>query len=71
MEKSKCMTIVLCAKGYPGVYKKNLPIKISIKLNYQKKILFIMQALTKKNNTIISAGGRVLNISFLSQFRKY
>ena len=22
-EKNKCMTIVLCSKGYPGKYKKN------------------------------------------------
>ena len=36
------MTIVLCAKGYPGSYKKNLKLIILIKLNYQKKILFIM-----------------------------
>ena len=25
--KKKCMTIVMCAKGYPGNYKKNLHIK--------------------------------------------
>ena len=25
--KQKCMTIVLCSKGYPGNFKKNLEIK--------------------------------------------
>ena len=36
------MTIVLCSKGYPGNYKKNLKIKNLIKLNYQKMIIYIM-----------------------------
>ena len=27
-EKNKCMTIVLCSKGYPGKYKKGKIIKI-------------------------------------------
>ena len=26
-KKEKCMTIVLCAKGYPGEYKKNLSLE--------------------------------------------
>ena len=65
-KNQKCMTIVLCAKGYPGVYKKNLPIKNINKIKLSKKD-FIYHAGTKlkKNNTIISAGGRVLNISSL------
>ena len=27
-KKDKSMTIVLCSKGYPGKYKKNIQIKI-------------------------------------------
>ena len=38
------MTIVLCAKGYPGSYKKNLLINNIKKLNYLNQILYIMQA---------------------------
>ena len=60
-EKNKCMTIVLCAKGYPGNYKKGNIIKVNkIKDN---KHLFIIHAGTKLNNgEIYSSGGRVLNI---------
>ena len=42
MEKQKSMTIVLCSKGYPGKYKKNLKIKNIRKSNYLKKIIYIM-----------------------------
>ncbi len=60
-EKNKCMTIVLCSKGYPGSYLKGKIIKI--KKIKDKKNLFIIHSGTKKNNgDILSAGGRVLNI---------
>jgi len=58
-EKSLC--IVLCSKGYPDKYKKNIEIK-----NLDKLVLknneFIFHAGTKLNKTkILSNGGRVLN----------
>tara|TARA_B100000579_G_scaffold381327_1_gene349814 strand:+ start:270 stop:1535 length:1266 start_codon:yes stop_codon:yes gene_type:complete len=60
-EKNKCMTIVLCSRGYPGNFKKNKIIKI--KKIIDKKNLFIIHAGTKESNgEIISNGGRVLNI---------
>ena len=60
-EKNKCMTIVLCSKGYPGNYKKGKI--INIKKIKSKKNLFIFHAGTKFNNgNIYSTGGRVLNI---------
>jgi phosphoribosylamine--glycine ligase len=60
-EISKCMTIVLCSKGYPGNYKKGKIIRIK-RIN-DKKNLFIIHAGTKlKNGDIYSTGGRVLNI---------
>ena len=61
--KNKCMTIVLCAKGYPGKYK------MGIKIDNLKKVLiskndFIYHAGTKLvNNQLLSNGGRVLNIT--------
>lgn len=61
--KEKCMTIVLCSKGYPGNYKKNIKINniSNIKLN---KNDFIYHAGTKiENNKFFSNGGRVLNIT--------
>ena len=60
-EKNKCMTIVLCSKGYPGKYKKNKI--VGIKKIVDKKKLFVIHAGTKKiNGNIVSNGGRVLNI---------
>ena len=62
-KKLKCMTIVLCSKGYPGKYKKNKRIKNLDKLNYKKKS-FIFHAGTKLvDNELFSNGGRVLNVT--------
>tara|TARA_B100001057_G_scaffold246921_1_gene247311 strand:- start:3296 stop:4561 length:1266 start_codon:yes stop_codon:yes gene_type:complete len=60
-EKNKCMTIVLCSKGYPGNYNKGKIIKLK-RIN-DKKNLFVIHAGTKlSNGDIYSAGGRVLNV---------
>ena len=62
-KKDKCMTIVLCSKGYPGNYKKNIKIKRinNIKLSKNE---FVYHAGTKRQNgEILSNGGRVLNIT--------
>ena len=59
----KCMTIVLCAKGYPGSYRKNLLINNINKIKLSKKD-FVFHAGTKfYNNRLKSNGGRVLNIT--------
>ena len=67
----KCMTIVLCAKGYPRSFKLAKPIKNlgGLKL---KKNLSIFHAGTKKiNSNIVSNGGRVLNITGIgASFKK-
>ena len=61
-KKEKSMTIVLCSKGYPGNYKKNLQIKNLKKINL-KKGDFIYHAGTKYlGDKLITNGGRVLNI---------
>ena len=60
-EKNKCMTIVLCSKGYPGKYTKGKIIEI--KKIKDKKNLFILHAGTRRDKeNILSDGGRVLNI---------
>ena len=62
-KKSKCMTIVICSKGYPRKYKNNKVIK-NIKKIKLKKNSFIFHAGTKIiNNELLSNGGRVLNIT--------
>ncbi len=59
----KCMTIVLCSKGYPKKYSKNKIIKNINKLK-KNKDLFIYHAGTKIiKNKLLSNGGRVLSIS--------
>ena len=60
-KKKKSMTIVLCSKGYPGEYKKNIEIKNlnRIKLNKNKFIYHAGTKLIKEN--FYSNGGRVLN----------
>ena len=62
-ENQKCMTIVLCAQGYPGKYKKNLLIDDIESLRLSKKN-FIYHAGTKfVDSELRSNGGRVLNIT--------
>ncbi len=62
-KNKKSMTIVLCAKGYPGSYRKNLLIKKINKIRL-KKSDFLYHAGTKiVNNKIRSNGGRVLNFT--------
>ena len=59
------MTVVLCAKGYPGSYKKDLHIKDLNKFKLSKSD-FIYHAGTKLfNNQLMSNGGRVLNVTSL------
>ncbi len=61
--ENKCMTIVLCSKGYPGKYKKYIGIKNLNKIKDSKNT-FIFHAGTKLvQNKFISIGGRVLNIT--------
>ncbi len=62
-KKNKCMTIVLCSKGYPGKYKLNKRIKYLKNLNIDKRS-FVYHAGTKIiDNQLFSNGGRVLNIT--------
>ena len=64
-EKSS-ITIVLCAKGYPSNYIKNSEIKNLEKVNVDKYNQIFHAGTYKKNEKIYSIGGRVLNITSLS-----
>ena len=62
--KDKCMTTVLCSKGYPNKYATEK--KINLNYSLLKKKSFIFHAGTKiKKNLLFSNGGRVLNIVVL------
>jgi len=61
--KDKSMTIVLCAKGYPNSYRKNLKINNINKIKLSQKN-FLYHAGTKlSNGDLLSEGGRVLNVT--------
>ena len=65
--EDNCMTIVLCANGYPGNHIKNSEIEKlpSADQDYNKQIFHA--GTYKKNNKIFSSGGRVLNITSLGK----
>ncbi len=64
-KKEKCMTIVICSKGYPRKYKKNKIIKRLEKIKLYNKG-YIFHAGTKyKDGNLLSDGGRVLNVTSL------
>ncbi|MDB3943531.1 phosphoribosylamine--glycine ligase [Candidatus Pelagibacter sp.] len=62
----KSLCVVLCSKGYPDTYQKNILIDNIENLNLEKNN-FIFHAGTKKeNDKIYATGGRVLNFISLS-----
>ena len=66
-KKEKSMTVVLCSKGYPGSYKKDIEIKKLEELKLSKN-QFIFHAGTKfKDGKLLSNGGRVLNITVIGR----
>ena len=66
-KNQKCMTIVLCSKGYPGKYKKDQLIQNLEKIKKSRNT-FIYHAGTKiKNRFLLSSGGRVLNVSTIGK----
>ncbi len=62
--KNKCMTAVLCAKGYPNKYKINQIINLE-KIKMDSKSLIFHAGTKIKNKSLVSHGGRVLNIVVL------
>ena len=62
-----CLTIVLCAKGYPSNYIKGSEIKNLPSILTDENNQVFHAGTYEKNNKIFSAGGRVLNITSLSQ----
>jgi len=61
--KKKCITIVLCSKGYPSNYIKNSKIKNLSKILNKNNNQVFHAGTYKKNNEIFSKGGRVLNVT--------
>ena len=64
--EKKSLTIVLCAKGYPANYIRDSEINNLSKILNNKDNQIFHAATYEKNNKIYSNGGRVLNITSLS-----
>ncbi len=64
--KEECITIVMCAKGYPNKYIKDSEIKNLEKITSNKHNQIFHAGTYEKNNRVLSNGGRVLNITCLS-----
>ena len=68
-KKNKSMCIVLCSKGYPDKYKKNIEIKNLAKIKENKNNYLFHAGTNKKGNKFYSTGGRVLNfVNIASSF---
>ena len=62
-----CITIVLCAKGYPSNYIKDSEIKNLFNVSTDENNQIFHAGTYEKNNKIYSCGGRVLNITSCSK----
>ena len=65
--EKNCISIVLCAKGYPSNHIKDSEIKNLSNILIDKNSQIFHAGTYKKNNKIYSNGGRVLNVTTLSK----
>ena len=64
---NKCITIVLCAKGYPRNYIKDSKINNLDNISADENNQIFHAGTYKKDNKIFSASGRVLNITSMAK----
>ena len=62
----KSLCVVLCSKGYPDTYEKNIEISGLNKLNLENDSFIFHAGTTIKNDKTIVNGGRVLNFVSIS-----
>ena len=62
-DENKCITIVLCANGYPGNHVKDKEIQNLSKIVSDENNQIFHAGTYEKDNKIFSKGGRVLNIT--------
>ena len=66
-KKEKSLCIVLCSKGYPDEYEKNILIENLDKIKSSGNEYCFHAGTTKKENKIYASGGRVLNFVCLAK----
>ena len=62
----KSLCIVLCSKGYPDTFKKNVEIENLDKINLNSDNYLFHAGTSEKDKKIYAVGGRVLNFVSLS-----
>ncbi len=63
----KSLCIVLCSKGYPENFKKNIELNNIEKVKLSNDEYLYHAGTIRKNNKILATGGRVLNFVVLSE----
>ena len=63
----KSLCIVVCSKGYPDIFRKNLLIKNIEKIKLNTDEYLYHAGTTRVNDSVFSCGGRVLNFVCLSK----
>ena len=66
-KNKSCITIVLCAKGYPNNYIKDSEIKNLSKVSIDQNNQIFHAGTYKKKNKFFSNAGRVLNVTSLAK----
>ena len=62
----KSLCVVLCSKGYPGTYQKNIIINNLENFTVEENNFIFHAGTKKKNEKVYATGGRVLNFTSLS-----
>jgi len=65
-QNKKSMCVVLCSKGYPEKFKKNIEIKNLDKIQLDENNFLFHAGTINKNDKVFSSGGRVLNFVSIS-----
>ena len=65
-KKKQSLCVVLCSKGYPDYYEKNIKINNINKIILNENNYLFHAGTKKKENNIFAVGGRVLNFISLS-----
>jgi len=69
-DKRVCVSVVMASGGYPGDYKKGLPITGIEDANRMPGVQVFHAGTTRKDGAILTAGGRVLNVCALGNTLK-
>ena len=63
----KSLCIVVCSKGYPDLFEKNVEIKNLNRIKLDKNEFLFHAGTSEKNDKVYAIGGRVLNFISLSE----